>query len=191
MKKNQLLSAVGGAALVVASHGALASVPLGNADFPVSGAARIADGSGLVVEFLARIGGGVSPDTIQAALNAMFPALTQAQAEKLPALMLNIRGLGWSSRLEAAAGEAMVDLLAGAPALADQGDVQMRIAALIGVSVKSPIMAVRVAQAAVRDNLCVYRPNDPRRRLDPDCPPLETGSLAAGPPRETGSIGGY
>jgi hypothetical protein len=183
MGNKSLLTAASLAALMVGTSGAFASAPVVNigALASESGVSQSVQGSGLVVDLLSRTGGVVTPASIESALKQMFASLSYAEAQKLPGLMRDIHGLGWSKGLESAAANTMVDLLASSSELSDDADFQVKIAELIGASATGDAITVRIAQAGgVRDGLCLYRPSDPRYRLDPDCPPLQTGRIGTG-----------
>ena len=170
---------------MVGTSGAFASAPAVSVGSLASETAvgQSVGGGGLVVELLSRVGGVVTPASVESALKQMFTSLSYEQADKLPGLMGDIHGLGWSKSLEAAAANTMVDLLASSSELSGDADFQIKIAELIGASATGDAITVRVAQSiGNRDGLCLYRPNDPRYRFDPDCPPLQTGRIPGGTP---------
>jgi len=189
----RLLTVVSAAALGVAANGALANTAVDGRSAQRSPVAIAAmdPASGLVLDLLGRVEGRVTAAGVEKALREMFAPLNREQANALPALMRGIHGMGWRKDVEAAAAETIGDLIVSSPELSSDPDFQLSIASAVGASAGG-FTPVRVAQAgSTDDRLCIYRPTDPRYRLDPNCPPLTTGRVDPGPPTTTGTIGGY
>jgi hypothetical protein len=187
--KSRFLTAASVAALAVTSGAAVANRGADYIDRSADVRAPIerSIGSGALVTLLDRTHGVLTPQSTRSALLDMYGTLSREQAEGLPELMADIRGLGVARVVEVAAAETMAELIATAPALAAFGELQVSIAGQIGDTINGSLAPVQVAQFLLPDGsnleeLCLLYPDPVDQRLnDIDC------SLLAGAPQTTGS----
>src|SRR3990167_756606 len=115
--KSRLLSAVSGLALGTASSVlAFANVP---ADIPSIQSTPLQTGllhrTSPLAEFLSRVEGSITVESVDRAVRAMYPGLTTEQADTLPDLLLEIRSLALGKHIETAALETMGALIVESP----------------------------------------------------------------------------
>jgi hypothetical protein len=175
--KSRFLTAASVAALAVTSGAAVANRGADYIDRSADVRAPIerSIGSGALVTLLDRTHGVLTPQSTRSALLDMYGTLSREQAEGLPELMADIRGLGVARVVEVAAAETMAELIATAPALAAFGELQVSIAGQIGDTINGSLAPVQVAQfGGDLEELCLLYPDEETRRLnDIDCSLLE------------------
>lgn len=161
-------------ALTAATETAKASIPRGSEPGQTTSSAAQHAFNDPLLDFVARTGGSLSVESVEATLGGMFDILSPAQAERLPAFLSDIAMLGLPDDVVDVARSFLLSKVANAGLTKEAYD-------RIEAGLLQPSLSYSLAKRTAKD-LDDCDPDSPRYdKDDPNCAPDETGTIGDSP----------